>query len=225
MQPLRHDTTPPTQLNPPISRAGLRQIGRLAKLRNECNNTTKHHPEIANHTGLNPIHINLKIAQILKPSTPLTTIEAKHKCSRDICTHKKASNTLSDKLRDSKNKSYDKSSKYRCKYSLNHPPATLRAYRTRTGPSQWPGLIHRRPPGPVTNTRRMDTSNSPAHRHLPSHNMGNLVSPIEAPLRIQCQRHFKNRLLHTPSPHYRRHTKTHLLSETPSLSPRQHFVS
>jgi hypothetical protein len=65
MQPPRHDTSPPTHLKPPISRARLRQIGRLAKLKNECNNTTKHHPEIANNADLNPIHINLKITQIL----------------------------------------------------------------------------------------------------------------------------------------------------------------
>ena len=61
MQQPRHDTTPPTQPKPPISRAGLRQIGRIAKLRNECNNITKHHPEITNNADLDPIHINLKI--------------------------------------------------------------------------------------------------------------------------------------------------------------------
>ena len=37
MQTQRPDTTTITQLKPQISRAGLRQISRLAKLRNECN--------------------------------------------------------------------------------------------------------------------------------------------------------------------------------------------
>jgi len=113
MQPPNHDTTPPTQLKPPISRAGLRQIGRLSKLKNECNNTTKHHPEISNNADLNPIHRTIKITQILQPTTPLTTIEAQRQCSRNIGTIiNKAGNTLSDKIRDKENKRYDKSPKH-----------------------------------------------------------------------------------------------------------------
>jgi hypothetical protein len=78
MHPTRQDTTTPIQLKPPISRAGLRQIERLAKLRNGCNTTTKLHPEIANDPDLNPLNINLKINQILQPSKLLTTKEAHH---------------------------------------------------------------------------------------------------------------------------------------------------
>jgi hypothetical protein len=99
MQSPRHDTTPPTQLKPPISRAGQRQIGRLAKLRNECNHTTKHHPETPNNADLNPIHINLKITQILKPTTPLITIETQHQCSRNIGTIKKTAKSEIKKTR------------------------------------------------------------------------------------------------------------------------------
>jgi hypothetical protein len=111
MQPPRNDTTPPTQLKLPISRAGQRQVGRQAKLRNEFSNTTKHHTEIANNADLNPIHINLKITQILKPTTPFTTIEAQRQYSRNISIIiRKAINTMSYKLRDKENKSSDKSS-------------------------------------------------------------------------------------------------------------------
>ena len=42
------------------TRARLRQIGILAKLRIECNTTTKQHPEITDDSDLNPLHINLK---------------------------------------------------------------------------------------------------------------------------------------------------------------------
>jgi hypothetical protein len=61
MQPPKQDTPLAVQLKPHISRAGLRHIGRLAKLRNECNNTTKLHLEIFNDSDLNLLHINLKI--------------------------------------------------------------------------------------------------------------------------------------------------------------------
>jgi len=113
MQPTRQDAPTPVQLKSPIPRARLRQIGRLAKLRNECNTTTKLHPEKANDPDLNPLTINLKINQILQPITPLTTKEAHHQCSKavgDII--RKASHTLSDKLRQKENNSYDKTPKH-----------------------------------------------------------------------------------------------------------------
>jgi len=113
IQPPRHDTTTPTQLEPPISRAGLRQIDRLAKLRNECNKTTKLHLEKANNADLNSLHIYLKISHILSPTTPLTTTKANSKWSRAIGSKiRKAINTLSDKYRDKENSGYDKSPKH-----------------------------------------------------------------------------------------------------------------
>jgi hypothetical protein len=70
-------------------------------------------PEIYINHALNPLNINLKIAQILKPLTPLSTSEARQRCSKSIGTiARKASNTLSDKLREKENKSYDKSPKH-----------------------------------------------------------------------------------------------------------------
>ena len=101
------------QIKPSISRAGLRQKGRLAKLRNECNATTKQHPEIADDSDLNPLHMTLKINQILQPSTPLTTKESHQQCSKAISEIiGKASHTLSDKVRDKENNSYDKIPKH-----------------------------------------------------------------------------------------------------------------
>ncbi len=44
MQPPRQETPVPAKLKPPMSHAELRQIGILAKLRKQCNNTTKLHP-------------------------------------------------------------------------------------------------------------------------------------------------------------------------------------
>jgi hypothetical protein len=76
LQPLRNYVTTPTQLRPPIFRAGLRQIGRLVKLRNECDTTTNLHPKIANNPVFNPIHINIKKGNNLKPTRPLSTKEA-----------------------------------------------------------------------------------------------------------------------------------------------------
>jgi hypothetical protein len=84
------------------------QIVRLTELRNECNTRTKLHPEIAINHALNTLHT--KIAQTLKPSTPLLTSEAHQQCSKAVGTI--VSNTLSDKLRDKENKSYDKSPKH-----------------------------------------------------------------------------------------------------------------
>jgi len=101
MQASRQDTPTSIQLKSPISRAGLTQIGRLAKLRNECNTTTKIHPEIPDDSDLNPLHINLKINRILQPNTHLTAKEAHQQWSKaigDII--RKSSHTLSDKVRD-----------------------------------------------------------------------------------------------------------------------------
>ena len=113
MQATRQDTPTPVQLKPPISRAGLRQIGRLAKLRNECNTTTKLHPEIVDDSDLNQQHINIEINQIFQPNTPLITREGQKQCSEaigDII--RKASHTLSDKIKDKENNTYDKSPKH-----------------------------------------------------------------------------------------------------------------
>jgi hypothetical protein len=113
MQETRQESTPNTTLRPPISRAGIRQIGRLAKLRNECNTTIKQHPEITTDPNLNPPHINQKIIQILQPDTPITTKEAQQQCSKAIGTIiRKASQTLTDKLRLKENNRYDKSPKH-----------------------------------------------------------------------------------------------------------------
>ena len=110
--PTRQDTPMPVQIKPHISRAGLRQVGRLAKLRNECNTTAKLHPEIANDSDLKPLHVSLKIYQILQPITPLTTKEAHHQCSKAIGNIiRKANHMLSDKIRDKESNSYDKSPK------------------------------------------------------------------------------------------------------------------
>ena len=76
MHPTRQETPTLAPLKPPISRAELRQIERLAKLRNECNTITKLHTEKAKDPDLNPLHINLKIYQILQPIVPITTKEA-----------------------------------------------------------------------------------------------------------------------------------------------------
>jgi hypothetical protein len=113
MQETRQEATTPASLKPPISRAGLRQIGRLAKLRNECNTTTKLYPEIVNDPVLNPPHINQKNNQILQPAIPITTKEAHHQCSKAIGNIiRKASQTLTDKLRQKENIRYDKSPKH-----------------------------------------------------------------------------------------------------------------
>ena len=100
----------PTQLKPPIFQAGLRQIGILAKLRNECNTTTKLYPEIANDSDINPLHINLKINQIFQTTTPLKTRESHHQCSKAIGNIiRKASHALSTRFRDKEHYSYDQS--------------------------------------------------------------------------------------------------------------------
>jgi hypothetical protein len=113
MQETRQETTTPVTLKPPIARAGLRQIGRLAKLRNKCNTTTKLYPEIVNDPVLNPPHINQNINQILQPADPITTKEAHQRCSKAIENIiRKASQTLTDKLRQKENIRYDNSPKH-----------------------------------------------------------------------------------------------------------------
>jgi hypothetical protein len=112
MQTQRPDTTTITQPKPPISRAGLRQISRLAKLRNECNKTAKLNPEASTDHEQNPIYINNKINTILNPVHPISTSEAHKQCNKAIGTIvRHASNTLNEKLRDKENDSYDKSPK------------------------------------------------------------------------------------------------------------------
>jgi len=109
VQPTRQDTPMPVRLKPPISRAGLRQIESLAKLRNECNTTTKLHPEIPNDSELNPLHINFKINHILQRITSLTTKEAQQRCFKAIGNIiRKACHALTNKIRDKANNSYDK---------------------------------------------------------------------------------------------------------------------
>jgi hypothetical protein len=99
MHKTRQETTTPATLKPSISRAGLRQIGRLAKLRNEGNTTQKSHPDIANDPDLTPLHIHLKINQILHPTTSIMTKAAHQQCSKAIVDIiRKSSHPLSDKL-------------------------------------------------------------------------------------------------------------------------------
>jgi hypothetical protein len=113
MQETRQETTTTATFKPPISRAGRRQIGRLAKLRNECNTPKKLYLEIVNDPDLNPPHTNQTINQILQPATPITTKEAHHQCSKAIENIiRKASHMLTDKLRQKENKKYDKSPKH-----------------------------------------------------------------------------------------------------------------
>ncbi len=73
MQTQRQDTTTTTQPIPPISRVGLRQISRLAKLRNECNKTAKLNLAASTYPEQNSIHINNKINTILNPAQPIST--------------------------------------------------------------------------------------------------------------------------------------------------------
>ena len=113
MQTPRQDTPVTTQLKPLISRAGLKQIGRLAKLRNECNKTTKLYPKASTDHAMTPIHINKKITTLLNPKKPISTSEAHKQCNKVIGTIvRQASNPLTEKLRDKENKIYDKSPKH-----------------------------------------------------------------------------------------------------------------
>ena len=101
MQDPRQDLITITQLEPPIFRSGLRQIGRVAKLRNECNKTTKLYPDAANDHAMSPIHINEKINTLLSPAIPISTLEAHKQCTKAVdMTVRQASNTLTEKLRD-----------------------------------------------------------------------------------------------------------------------------
>jgi len=85
----------------------------LAKLRNECNTTTKLQPEIANNPVLNPIHIIKKKKKSSNLQHHSQQKKAQHQCSKAIDTIVgKSITTLSDKLREKENKSYDKSPKH-----------------------------------------------------------------------------------------------------------------
>ena len=113
MQTQRPNTPTITQPKPPISRAGLRQISRLAKLRNKCNKSTKLYPEASTDHERNPIDINEKITTILNPAKLISTSEAHKQCNKAIRTIvRQASNTLNENLSDKENESHDKSSKY-----------------------------------------------------------------------------------------------------------------
>jgi hypothetical protein len=113
MQDSRQDTATITQLKSPISRAGLRQIVRLAKLINECNKTINLYPDAANDHAMTPIHINKKITILLSPAIPISTSEAHKQCLKVICMiGRQASNTLTEKLRDKENESYGKPPKH-----------------------------------------------------------------------------------------------------------------
>jgi len=97
----KQDTNNTTQLKPPISKSGLRQIGRLAKIRHECNKTTTQHPDDANIHALNPIHINKNIAKLLSPATPISISEAHKQSNKAIGTIvRQARTTLDEKIRD-----------------------------------------------------------------------------------------------------------------------------
>jgi len=109
MQTQRHDTPTIAQPKPPIPRAGLRQINRLAKLRNECNKNTKLYPEASTDHEMNPIHTNEKITTILNPGKPITTLQAHKQFSKAIGTIvRQASNTPNENLRDKKTKAMTK---------------------------------------------------------------------------------------------------------------------
>ena len=98
-----------TQLKPPISKAGRRQIGRLVKLRNECNKTTKLYLETSTDHARTPMHIIEKITTLLNPAKPISTFEAHKQCNKAKGTIvRQASNTLTEKLRDKENISYGK---------------------------------------------------------------------------------------------------------------------
>jgi hypothetical protein len=113
MQTPRSDTTTNTQPKSPISRAGLRQISRLTKLRNECNKSAKLNPDASKDHEQNSIHTNIKINTILNPAQLISTSEAHKQCNKAIGTIlRHASNTLNEKLRDRENDSYDKSPKH-----------------------------------------------------------------------------------------------------------------
>jgi hypothetical protein len=65
--------------------------------------------DTANDQTHNPTHINIKINQIFNHKTPISTVEAHKQCSKAIgAIVKKASRTLSDKLRDKKTKDMTK---------------------------------------------------------------------------------------------------------------------
>jgi hypothetical protein len=113
MQTQRPDTPTTTQPKPPICRAGLRQINILAKLRNECNKTTKLYPEASTDHEKNPIHISEAITTLLNPAKPISTSEAHKQCNKAIGTIvRQANNTFNEKLRAKENESYDKSPKH-----------------------------------------------------------------------------------------------------------------
>ena len=113
MQTQRPDTPNITQPKTPIFRVGLRQISRLAKLRNECNKTIKLYPEASTDHEMNPIHITEKITTLLNPAKPISTSEAHKQCNKAIGTIvREASNTVNEKLRDEENASYDNSPKH-----------------------------------------------------------------------------------------------------------------
>jgi hypothetical protein len=110
MQAPRQDTNTITQLKPPIPIAGLRQFGRLGKLRNEYNISIKLRPEAANNHAINAIHINDKITKLLSLVTPISTLEAHEHFNKAIGTIvRQTSNTLTEKLRKKETKTYDKS--------------------------------------------------------------------------------------------------------------------
>ncbi len=113
IQTQKIDTPTITQPKPLISRANLRQISILAKLRNECNKNTKLKPKASTYHEQNPIYINEKINTILNPAQLISTSEAHKQCNKAIGTIvRQASNTLNEKLRDKENESYDKSPKH-----------------------------------------------------------------------------------------------------------------
>jgi hypothetical protein len=62
---------------------------------------------------MTPIHINEKITTLLNPTKSISTSEAHKHCNKAIGTIiRQASNTLTEKLRDKENKSYEKSPKH-----------------------------------------------------------------------------------------------------------------
>ncbi len=68
---------------------------------------------MANDSDLNPLDLNQKINQLLKPATPLATKEEHHRCTNAICSIiRKVSKKLSNTIKEKENNTYDKSPKY-----------------------------------------------------------------------------------------------------------------
>ena len=72
---------------------------------------------------MTPIHIYEKITTLLNPAKPISTLEAHKQRNKAIgVIVRKASNTLTEKLSNKENKSYDKSPKHYHNNLSQHQP-------------------------------------------------------------------------------------------------------